>query len=99
MTELAQSNYTLMTITMQKAALGDFDEDGDHDEVGNFDEDENVAFGKNGNFDENENGDFVENENVAQVVGGKTLNSQTTKSVEVFTGTRSFYSMMKTSGV
>ena len=84
---------------MQKAALGDFDEDGDHDEDGNFDEDENVAFGENGNFDENEKGDFVEDENVAQVIGGKTLNSQTTKSVEVFTGTRSFYSMMKTSEV
>ena len=78
---------------MQKAALGDFDEDGDHDEDGNFDEDENVAFGENGNFDENENGDFDEDENVAQVVGGKTLNSQTTKSVEVFTGTRSFNAM------
>ena len=87
-----------MTITMQKAAA-DFDEDGVLDEDGNFDEDENVAFGENGNFDENENGDFVEDENVAQVVGGKTLNSKTTKSVEVFTGTRSFYSMMKTSEV
>ena len=92
---------------MQKTALGDFDENGVLDEDGNFDEDENVAFGENGNFDENENGDFVENENgdfvedenVAQVIGGKTLNSQTTKSVEVFTGTRSFYSMMKTSEV
>ena len=50
MTELAQSNHTLMTITMQKAALGDFDEDGVLDEDGNFDEDENVAFGENGNF-------------------------------------------------
>ena len=35
---------------MQKAALGDFVEDGDHGEDGNFDEDENVAFGENGNF-------------------------------------------------